>query len=509
MKRFVRLASLVVGTVLLLSSLSVWAAGQPPASNGTLTIAIVHDVITFDPANYRDRVTEAVIRQIYDGLVTRGPDMKVVPQLATSWDQVSPTKWVFHLRHDVTWQDGTPFTADDVVFSINRIVKPGQINGVTSPRKSLLGSVTGAVALDKYTVQINLATPWPPLISFLPFQEMVCKQYVEKHGDAYLAQHPMGTGPFKLVEWDKGSQIVMQRYDKYYGGPAKFAQLIFKVMPETATRIAALRAGQVDIITDVPPDLVSGIQADSSCHIATCRGTRSYFLELNITKPPFNDVRVRQAMNYGIDFKTLIDTMLGGFAERIPTLLSPDAFGYNAQLKPYPYDPAKAKELLKEAGYPNGFKVTLDCESYAKDVSQAYAQMLRNIGIDASVQVWDWGVLKPQLVAHKRQIYVGDWGNASLDPAGILIPKLETGGRGNYSGYSNPAVDTLFELTESTTSTHDRALAFEAVQDIIYKDAPMVFGYVAEEIYGVSNRVKNWKPSPDGKFYLLGVTLGS
>lgn len=507
MKRMLAVAISIIMGSLLLGGVSGWAAGS--TSGGTLRIGITSDAVTLDPGNYRGRVTETIIREMYDGLVTRNPDMKVVPQLATSWEEVSPTEWVFHLRHDVTWQDGSPFTAADVAFTINRIVKPGQIGGETSPRKSLLGSVTGADVIDNYTVRISLSAPWPPLISFLPFQEIVCKHYVEEHGDAYLAQHPMGTGPFKFVEWDKGSQIVMERYDGYYGSPAKFKQLIFKVMPETASRIAALRAGEVDIITNVPADLTSEIQADSSVHLATCRGTRSFFLELNVTKPPFNNVRVRQAMNYALNVDLLIKTVLGGFAQRIPTLLSPDAFGYNSQLKPYPYDPAKAKELLKEAGYPNGFKVTLDCEGYAQDVSEAYAQMLRSVGIDAAVQVWDWGVLKPQLVAHNRQIYVGDWGNASLDPAGILIPKLGTGARGNYSGYSNPAIDTLFELTNTTADTQARALAFQAVQDIIYTDAPMVFGYVPEEIYGVSNRVQNWKPSPDSRIYLQGVSLGS
>jgi len=500
-KALVLVVSILVGGLLLTGVLG-WTASS------TLTIGIYQDAITLDPGNHRGRVTETIIREMYDGLVTRTPDMKVVPQLATSWEEISPTEWIFHLRHDVTWHDGSPFTAADVKFTIDRLVKPGQINGKTSPRKSLLGSVTGADVIDSYTVRINLSAPWPPLISFLPFQEIVCKHYVEEHGDAYLAEHPMGTGLFKFVEWDKGSQIVMERYDKYYGGPAKFKTLIFKVIPETASRIAALRAGEVDIIAGVPADLASEIQGDPNCHVATCRGTRSYFLELNVTKPPFNDVRVRQAMNYALDIDTLIKTVLGGFAQRTPTLLSPDAFGYDSQLKPYPYDPTKAKELLKEAGYPHGFKVTLDCEDYAKGVSEAYAQMLRNIGIDATTQVWDWGVLKPQLVAHNRQIYVGDWGNASLDPAGILIPKLGTGERGNYSGYSNPAVDTLFKLTNTTADTNARALAFQAVQEIIYTDVPMVFGYVEEEIYGVSNRVQNWKPSPDGKFYLQGVSLG-
>jgi len=508
MKRMLVVAISVLVSSLLLGGVLGWAAGD------TLVIGIHQDVTTLDPGNHRDRTTETVIRNMYDGLVTRTTDMVVVPQLAESWEVVSPTEWVFHLRKGVMWHDGSSFTAEDVKFTIDRLVKEGMINGITSPRKSLLGTVNGAEIIDAYTVKLTLDAPMGHLLAFLPFQEMVSKHYVEEVGDDYLAEHPMGTGPFKFVRRDKGAQIVMERFDDYYGGsqdilpvgPAQVKTVIFKIIPETSSRIAALLAGEVDIITKVPTDLMGQIETSSNAAIATCNGTRSYFVEMNNFNGVFTDKKVRQAMNYAIDMQMIVATFYAGLGEVIPTILSPNAIGY-ADLDPYGYDPGKAKELLTEAGYPNGFSVVIDTEDFIKNVAQAYAQMLREVGIDASVQVWEWSILKPELLAGKRQMWLADWGNGSMDPQGIFVPKLETGARGNYSGYSNKTLDLLFSLSQITSDLPEREDCFIQGQGIIYEDCPMIWGYVTKEVYGVSKRVHDWTPSPDGRINLQDVSV--
>lgn len=485
------------------------------AQEKTLVVAIEHDIMTLDPGNHRDRETETVIRNMFDGLVTRTPDMEIVPELAVSWERPSPNEWVFHLRDGVTWHDGVPFTADDVKFTIDRTVKEGMIAGQTSPRKGLLGPVTGAEVIDRLTVKIITSTPWPALISFLPFHEMVPKHYVEEVGDEYFAEHPVGTGPFKFVRWDKGVQVVMERYEDYYGGspdippvgPAKVDRVIFRIIPETSTRIAALRAGEVHIATRIPVDLIPEIEADPSLQVMAVRGTRSTFIEMNVTKPPFDNVLVRRAMNYAIDVDKIVELVLAGLATPIPSLLSPDSPFYKP-LEPYGYDPERARALLAEAGYPDGFELTIDCEDYLKDVAVVVAQMLRQVGIDAKVQVWEWGVLKPKLLAHERAMWITDWGNGSLDPTGIMHPKLVTRQRGNYSGYSSCLYDGLFEFANNVTlDPESRKEAFHIAQEVIYYDAPMVFLYVAQEVYGVSRRVVNWRPSPDSRINLHDVDL--
>ncbi len=497
----------VIGWLLVIG-IAGWAAGD------TLVVGLNQDAITLDPANHRDRVTETVIRNMYDGLLTRTTGMELEAELAESWEQLSTTEWIFHIRQDVKWHDGEPFTAEDVKFTIDRLVKEGMINGETSPRKSLLGSVTGAELVDEYTVKLILDSPMPHLLAFLPFQEMVAKHYVEEVGDDYLAEHPMGTGPFKFVRWDKGSQIVMERFDDYYGGapgiapvsPAQITTVIFKVIPETSSRIAALQAGEVDIITDIPADLIGQIEADANSEVAMCNGTRSYFIGMNVNAAPFDDVRVRQAMNYAINMSQIVEVMYSGLATRIPTILSPNAIGY-ADLAPYPYDPTKAKDLLEQAGYTGGFSVVIDVEDFQRDVAEAYAQMLREVGIDASVQVWEWGVLLPELLAGKRAMWLQDWGNGSMDPMGIFIPKLGAGERGNYTGYSNKVLDLLFSLSTITLDSQERLHCFIEGQKIVYEECPMVWGYVTQEIYGKAKRVQNWSPSPDGRINLHDVSV--
>jgi len=508
MKRILVVAISILVSGLLLGVVSGWAAGD------TIIIGIHQDAVTLDPGNHRDRTAETIIRNMYDGLVTRTTDMVVVPQLAESWEVVSPTEWVFHLRKGVKWHDGGSFTAEDVKFTIDRLVKEGMINGITSPRKSLLGTVNGAEIIDTYTVKLTLDAPMGHLLAFLPFQEIVAKHYVEKVGDDYLAEHPMGTGPFKFVRWDKGTQVVMERFDDYYGGspdippvgPARVKTVIFKVIPETSSRISALLAGEVDIITKVPTDLMGQIEASSNATIATCNGTRSYFVGMNCANGVFADKKVRQAMNYAIDMQKIVDTFYSGLGVVIPTILSPNAFGY-ADLSPYAYDPKKAKEMLAEAGYPNGFSVVIDTEDFIKDVAQAYAQMLREVGINASVQVWEWSILKPELLASKRQMWLADWGNGSMDPQGLFVPKLGTGARGNYTGYSNKTLDLLFSLSQITSNLTERAECFIQGQKIVYEDCPMIWGYVTKEVYGVSRRVQNWTPSPDSRINLHDVAV--
>jgi len=481
----------------------------------TVVVGIESDALTMDPHNFRHRETETILRNMFDGLVTRTPDGRIVPELAVSWERVSDTEWLFYLRDGVTWHDGTPFTATDVVFTVERIVKEGRISGLTSPRKGLLDPVTDAVVVDRLTVKLITSVPFASLPSFLPHTLIVAQHYVEAVGDAQVATRPMGTGPFRFVRWDRGQHVVMERFDGYHGGspdlppvgPAKVDRVIFRVLPETSTRIAALRAGDIHIATRIPVDLIPEVEADPNLTVMSVRGTRSAFLEMNVNRPPFDDVRVRQAVNYAIDVDRIIKYVLGGLATPIPTIMSPDSPFY-APLEPYGYDPGKAKALLAAAGYGAGFAVTLDCQAHFQDVALVIAQMLRDVGIDATVRVWEWGLLQAELLAGRRMMHLGDWGNATLEPNDIMIPKLVTGGRGNFSGYSSRVLESLIYLAERVTVDPEvRRRAYQIAQELIYADAPMAFLWVARASYGVSRRVVGWRPSPDSRINLHDVDL--
>lgn len=307
----------------------------------------------------------------------------------------------------------------------------------------------------------------------------------------------------------------MERYDGYYGGspelppvgPAKVDRVIFCVLPETSTRIAALRAGDIHIATRIPVDLIPDIKANPNLTVMSVRGTRSAFLEMNVNQPPFDDVRVRRAINYAVDVDQIIRYIFNGLDTPIPTIMSPDSPFYNP-LEPYGDDPQRARELLAAAGYAGGFSVTIDTQAHFKEVALVIADMLRDVGIDAKVQVWEWGVLQAELLAGRRTMHLGDWGNSTLEPNDIIIPKLVTGERGNFSGYSSRVLESLIDLAErGTVDPEVRRRAYQIAQQVIYDDAPMAFLWVAQESYGVSRRVVGWEPTPDSRINPHDVDL--
>lgn len=481
---------------------------QEASSSGdeTVVVGIKAEVLTLDPAMYRDRTTEGVLRNIFDGLVTRTPDGEVKPQIAESWENPTPTEWIFKIREGVKFHDGSDLTVDDVVFTFERLITEGAIDGQTAPRKGLLGPLSKVEKVDDQHVKFILDEPWPILIKMLPHQQIVPKAYIEKVGNEEFAKNPIGAGPFKFVKGNLDERIELERFDDYYGGspdippvgPAKIKKLIFEVIPENSSRIAALQSGEVHRIHAVPPVLVRELEKDENLEVKTAEGTRVYMIEMNVNKPPFDDPRVRQAMNYAVNMDLIVEQILEGYGTRLAGPLLSNAFGLDKDLKPYPYDPEKAKELLAEAGYADGFQVVIDTDDANREVAEAVASELRKIGIDANTRVWEWGVLQPLLINGERSMYMTDWGNSTQDPYDFLNPKLRTDDRGNYSQYSNARVDQLLNDASVETDLQKREQMYIEAQRIIYDEAPWIFGYSMQEIEAGVKGLKGWEPSSDG-----------
>ena len=275
---------------------------------------------------------------MYDGLLTRDAPMHVVPELAESWRQIDPVTYEFHLRHGVRFHDGSPMTAEDVKFTFERVMS-GKIGGMTNPRKDLLGPLNSVDIVDPHTVRFVLSAPWPLLPAMLPFQEIVSEAFVKKVGDAGMVTQEDGTGAFRLKEWVRGDRIVMERFPDYYGGspaippvgPAKVDRVIYKVMPDNASRVAALLAGDIDIINELPVTSIDQVRDNPGTTVMTVNGTRTFFLAINNDRPPFTDVRVRQALNHAVDRKLIVAKLMNGLATPLNGVLSPDAFGFDAE----------------------------------------------------------------------------------------------------------------------------------------------------------------------------------
>jgi peptide/nickel transport system substrate-binding protein len=489
------------------------------AHGGELRVGFATDALTMDPGNHRDRETETILRNMYDGLVTRDSDMNVVPELAKSWRTIDTNTYEFTVRRGVTFHDGTPLTAEDVKFTFDRLITEGAIGGETSPRKGLLGSLKEVRVVDSHTVRFILEEPWPMLLAMLPFQEVVGKAFWEKVGPRRMARLVNGTGPFKLVEWRKGDSIIMKRFDGYYGGAVDIPpvgkacvdRVIFKIIPYNESRVAGLVAGDVDLVNDVPPHAIKVIENTPTTKIATVNGTRSFFIALNNQKAPFNSIRVRQAVAHAISKEGIIDTILHGKATPISGILSPDAFGKNRRLPKYLPDYGKAKKLLAEAGHRDGIDVALDVDESFSDVAEVIARQLDNGGIRTKIVVGELNQLREKWRTQGKpktgDMWFTSWGNSSLDPVGIFVPTHRTNDRGNSAGYANPKLDTLLDAAGVELDSSRRAEMYAKAEAIVNRDLPYIYLWVPMDVYGMSTRVVGWHPSPDSRINLHDVCV--
>lgn len=479
-----------------------------------IRVGFTLDALTMDPGNHRKRETETILRNMYDGLVTRNGKMEVVPQIAQSWTVIDPTTYEFKIREGIKFHSGDVLTAEDIKFTFDRLIQEGALDGQTSPRKSLLGPLVAVEIVDPLTVRFKLESPWPILLAMLPFQEVVSKTFVEAVGSQAMATQVNGTGPFKLTEWRKGDAIIMERFDDYYGGataipPVEAAcvdRVVFKVIPESASRVVALLSGDVDIINELPTHSVSQVERSDRADVVAVNSTRSFFVSLNNQQPPFDDPRVRQAANHALNKALIIDRILDGNATPINGILSPDAFGHNPELPEYGFDLKKAKQLLADAGYPDGIDVTMDVEGGFKDTAEAVASVLSKAGIRTRVVVGEGSILKQKWNAQgapkEGQMWFTSWGNGSLDPVGIFEPVLGTDARGNSSGYANPELDALLAEASEKADMEQRAALYRQAESLVNRDAPMIFLWVPQDLYGVSKRLSGWKPSADSRINL-------
>lgn len=514
----------------------VVVTATPEPGRQTLIVALAQAPTSLDPADHRSRQSETVVRNMFDGLVTRDTSSGVHLELAEEMNWLDDQTLEAKLRQGVKFHDGSDMTADDVVFTFNRIIQENAIEYPephTSPRKGLIAPLESVEKVDDFTVKFNFSSVWPPAMQLLVHQQILPESYLNEVGTEGFIAQPVGTGPFKFVEGQLDDQIVMERFDDFWGGapdlepvgPACVERAIFRIIPEASTRVAALLAGEVDIVQGVPAELLETLDQTPGIQVKTAPGTQPQWLQLNVSDPLFQDVNVRRALNHAVDKDLIIEAVYGGRAVALPGPLSPYNNFVNKNLAPYPYDPDQARALLAEAGWSDGdgdgmldkdgqpLAFTLDTLEEWRPLAEAVAGMFREIGIDASVRFWDYSVVQEQLLACERQAFLDDWGDSAFDPVGHFEAKWHTFvegqpyGRGNFMCYSNPRVDELIKAGETEADPAARQEIYDEAQQLVYDDAPAVFLILPEEAEAASDRVQNWEPAADSRVNLHDVCL--
>lgn len=435
----------------------------------------------------------------------------ITPLLGKSLVAVDDTTWEVKLQEGVTFTNGEPFNAEAVRYSLLRVSKPE----LKSPATIYVRPIADVAVVDEYTVRIVTDGPAPALPLYLTRIAMVPPAYIEEVGDDAFGQNPVGTGPFKLVRWVKDDRVVLAANADYWRGEPELDQVTFVSIPETATRMAALQTGEADIVTQVSVDQVPLLER-SGIVVAPVPGLRLMMIAITLDgepdSTPLYDVRVRRALNYAVDQQAIVDDILGGYGKVLEgQALSSEYFGFNPDLKAYPYDPERARELLAEAGYTaqNPLSITIYGPQgrYLRDseVLQAVGGQLREAGIDADVEVLEWGLFINRLLA-KDFDTAAFWGASTVPDADAwLAAMLGTGAA--YSVYANPEFDALLAQGARTVDRAARLAIYQQAEELVHEQAPFIFLYQQVDVYGVTARVSGWQPSPDEAIYLWGVAV--
>ncbi|MCI1190447.1 ABC transporter substrate-binding protein [Calidifontimicrobium sp. SYSU G02091] len=468
------------------------------ASAATLRVANQGDATSMDPHSLNESLQLSVTANVYEPLVGRDEKLALKPALATAWRQTSPTVWRFELRKGVTFHDGTPFTADDVVFSFRRAAGEG------SDMKSYTASIKEVRKVDAHTVEIETTAPFPILPDVISLVYIMSKKWCEdnkaelpvdrrKGVENAASFRANGTGPFRLRERQPTTRTTFQRNPNYWGKiEGNVTEVIFTPIGNDATRVAALLSGEIDLMEPVPLQDVPRIAANPNLKVMQGPELRTIFLGMDQKrdellqssvkgKNPFKDKRVRQAFYQAIDIETIKSRVMRGAATPTGLMVAPGIKGFVPELnKRLPYDPDAARKLLAEAGYPNGFEVGMNCpnDRYVNDgeICQAVAANLARIGVKVNLQAESKATYFPKILRRDTSFYLLGWTPGTYDshnPLNALMHTPNDKGQGqfNLGSYSNPRVDELTNLIQSETDQAKRnamiAEAFKIHQDDI------------------------------------------
>jgi peptide/nickel transport system substrate-binding protein len=476
-------------------------------AKGDLVICQGAEVNTLDTAKHNSITDMNYANEVFDMLYYRDGQGVPQPRLAVSHKVIDDTTWEFSLRKGVKFHNGMVMTAKDVKFSIDRMTDP-QTKAFFAPYYTTIKEVK---VMDNSTIQIITKGPDPLLLKRLSMNLSVFPSdlFKEKGAETFF-QNPVGTGPFKFVSWTRNDRMILEANEGYWDGAPKVRRLIIRPVPEAATRLAELQTGNADIITNIPPFLVPQMKVSPNATVQSIPSGRVMFLYINcLAEGPLKNKKVRQALNYAIDKKAIIDNILTGSGVPMAVNLTPYHFGYDPSLKPYPYDPGMAKKLLAEAGYAKGLKLVFNTPSgrylLDKEVSQAIAGMYNAVGIETDMKVHEWGTYT-QILTGKRLQDIGfiGWGNTLHDADGNFQPYFTP--ESVFSYYSTPPLADKINQARTTMNDKKRLELYKEIQKEIYEEAPLVFLYQQIDHYGVSKKISGFQVRGDEQFVLYKVS---
>ena len=496
-------------TVVILSILFLVACGgnvekKDSTAKDTLVVAQGADVKSLDPHASNDNPSSRVRVQIYDRLVQLDDNGVPQPMLAESWERPDDTTTIFHLRKGVKFHNGDEMKASDVKFSLERALKAPEIFYI-------IEGINGIEVLDDYTVKVTTEKPMAALLNNLSNGTIaiLSEKATTEAGEGF-GQHPIGTGPYKFVSWQSGDKITLEAFPEYWQGTPSIKNVVFKSIVEETNRTIGLETGELDVVYDIlGMDKVKLREDERFTFIEEPQLALTY-LGFNLKKEPYNNPKVREAISYAIDQKPIIDTVFLGAAEPANSILGKNIFAYY-DVEKFTQNIEKAKALMAEAGYPDGFKakIWVNDNPVRRDTAVILQDQLKQIGIDLAIETVEWGAFLDGTARGDHEMYLLGWGTVTRDPDyGMyeLISTATMGAAGNRSFYSNPTVDKLLEEGRTELDPEKRKAIYKEIQEIIRKDIPMYMIIYPLQNVVTQKNIKNFKLDPANSHKIYGVT---
>ncbi|RPK32883.1 ABC transporter substrate-binding protein [Streptomyces sp. ADI93-02] len=497
-RNVLRTGGLLLGALSAPALLS--ACGTTTAAGGVgnvLRVSQPGDPKTLDPQKQGDMVSMNVLINMFDTLTTRGRDNQLHPRLALTWKATDARTWRFTLRPGVTFHNGEACDARAVAFSIKRLLAPATKSPIVELRFVKDVTVVGPLTVDVHT---TVHDPILPAKLSLFGGVIVPPRHLSEVGDARFAEHPVGTGPFTFVSWQRDHELRMRAYPDHWEGRPAVDGLVFSPAPNASSSLASLQSGGVDLVAGLTPDAAQQLEGYSGVSLDGYTGIRTSYLSLNtLEKGPLQDRRVRQALNHAVDVPLLIKAVLGGKATETPALVPRGAFGFDPSVKPFTRSVRTARALLADAGYPHGFSTTLTASNVDSNVAEALSGLFAEAGVRARVNLLDPGTYAARLTSDNRgalgPIYLAASTVWTLDGQNIVQSNVRSDRR--QSRWHSKEADDLIDIEELSEDPAERRQAFSDLQRLMREEAPFVFLYQLDNIFARNDR-PHWKPGSAG-----------
>jgi peptide/nickel transport system substrate-binding protein len=507
MARRLRLVAVLATVATAMLGVAMGTRAQEPQRGGTLRVALLADFTTMDPHMSTSTEDRDLYYQLYSSLVALDANLKIVPELAESWEQPDAVTYVFRLRKGVKFHDGTDLTAESVKWNFDRILNPS----TGSIRRSELGSVKSVDVLDPLRVRLTLKEPDAALLAALSDRAgmIVSPAAVEKYGKDF-ARHAVGTGPFQFVEWVKDDHLTIRKFPGYWKpGLPYLDEIVYKGIPDNTVKLTALRAGALDLIDDLPPKDVAATKANPKLRVVETPGLGYRRIELNHTRPPFNNKALRQAVAGAINREAIHRAVFFGAGAPAQGPIPPGSWAYEPGVG-YGAVPdlAKVKEKLVEGGQPNGFRFTLNVvnNSVAQKQAEIIQENMKRAGITMEIALLEVGAFDEKRKALQFDGAEGRW-SGRVDPDGNMYLHMVTNAGNNWGKYSNPRMDELLLGARVALQQAERKRLYGEAMKIIVDDVPIIFIHHDAWSKAWDARVQGYVEIPDGRMRLERVWL--